>query len=49
LLRGGVPFHIAFKGVLDLYDDERYAIEIILMELDGADFDWNRMRPREKK
>jgi hypothetical protein len=49
LLRGGVPFHIAFHGVETLHDDERFALAIVLLELDGARFNWDRMEWVENK
>jgi len=49
LLRGGVPFHIAFHGVSDLFDDERFALAVVFAELEGATFNWDRMEFVERK
>jgi hypothetical protein len=43
LLRGGVPFHIAFPGAHGLHAEEKHALAIVLMELDGGRFDWQAM------
>jgi len=40
-LRGGVPFEMAFHGHA-LAAEEKHALAIILLELDGARFDWHR-------
>lgn len=49
LLRGGVPFHIAFPNAGYLAAEEQHALAIVLMELEGGDFDWNTMRWKEDK
>jgi len=43
-LRGGVPFHIAFPSATFLAREEAHALAIVLQELEGGSFDWDRMR-----
>lgn len=42
-MRGGVPFHIAFPSATSLHASEKHALALVLQELDGGNFDWNRM------
>lgn len=49
LLRGGVPFSIAFPNADYLNAEEQHALAIVLMELEGGRFDWNAMNWMERK
>jgi hypothetical protein len=43
LLRGGVPFHIAFPSAAWLTPEEQHALAIVLLELEGGRFDWDSL------
>jgi len=43
LLKGGVPFHIAFPGATWLTASESHALAVVLLELEGATFNWDSM------
>ena len=48
LVKHGVPFHVVFGEVARINDIERAAMAINFSIFEGAEFDWNAMRFKDR-